>query len=187
MKIAILGWGSLITERGELPVTGDWQTGGPVIPIEFSRISQRGVRAGCLTLVIDPINGAPVSTQFITSSRNVLDESIIDLGKRERSNQSRIGFINLRTDTVQTWAHTQHPSACQTIRRWAIQQGFDAIVWTALTSNFEEVYKQPFSVATALEYLKNLDPKTRASAVEYIRRTPETTQTPFRTEATCLF
>ncbi len=38
MKIAILGWGSLIWDRRDLQIAGDWQQGGPVLPIEFSRI-----------------------------------------------------------------------------------------------------------------------------------------------------
>ena len=50
MKIAILGWGSLIKEPCELPIAGEWQKDGPLLWIEFSRISQRGARAGCLTL-----------------------------------------------------------------------------------------------------------------------------------------
>ncbi len=47
MKIAILGWGSLIREPRGLPIDGEWQKDGPVLWIEFSRISQRGARAGC--------------------------------------------------------------------------------------------------------------------------------------------
>ena len=49
MKIAILGWGSLIWNQNGLPVKGQWKKNGPVLPIEFSRVS----RDGRLTLVID--------------------------------------------------------------------------------------------------------------------------------------
>jgi len=58
MKIAILGWGSLLWEPSaefekwiELP----WKNDGPKLKIEFSRIS--GSRKGALTLVIDEVNG----------------------------------------------------------------------------------------------------------------------------------
>jgi len=55
--IAILGWGSLIYELGELEsyVASDWKDGGPKLPIEFSRVSSS--RDGALTLVIDEKNG----------------------------------------------------------------------------------------------------------------------------------
>lgn len=53
MKIAILGWGSLIWDKRNLRLAGEWQVGGPVLPIEFSRVSGYGR----LTLVIDPLHG----------------------------------------------------------------------------------------------------------------------------------
>lgn len=49
MKIAVLGWGSLIWDQGNLQINDDrWHTAGPLLPIEFARISG-GSR---LTLVI---------------------------------------------------------------------------------------------------------------------------------------
>ena len=30
MKIAVLGWGSLIWDKRELSIIGDWQVGGPI-------------------------------------------------------------------------------------------------------------------------------------------------------------
>jgi hypothetical protein len=45
MRIAILGWGSLIWDPRDLPISGPWQCGGSVIPIEFSRISENGLSA----------------------------------------------------------------------------------------------------------------------------------------------
>lgn len=52
-KIAILGWGSLIwDERPEFDSHHEeWTSGGPVLQLEFSRISES--RKGALTLVID--------------------------------------------------------------------------------------------------------------------------------------
>ena len=51
MKIAVLGWGSLIWNKGNLRLTTNWTDGGPILPIEFSRISDDGR----LTLVIDDV------------------------------------------------------------------------------------------------------------------------------------
>lgn len=50
MKIACLGWGSLIWNPGDLKIkTEDWFSGGPILPIEFVRISTDKR----VTLVID--------------------------------------------------------------------------------------------------------------------------------------
>lgn len=72
MKIAILGWGSLIWDKRTLRLAGDWQTGGPVLPIEFSRVSGDGR----LTLVIDPLHGVPVTTRFAPSAFTNLNDAI---------------------------------------------------------------------------------------------------------------
>jgi hypothetical protein len=50
MKIAVLGWGSLLWEQGVLRLASRWRTDGPWLPIEFARLSDRGR----LTLVIHP-------------------------------------------------------------------------------------------------------------------------------------
>lgn len=41
--IALLGWGSLIWDHDPLfdAQHGDWQAGGPPLPLEFSRISAK--------------------------------------------------------------------------------------------------------------------------------------------------
>ena len=76
MSIAILGWGSLINEPRGLPIAGDWQQDGPSLWIEFSRISRKGERAGCLTLVIDERRGSEVATLHAPSTRPQLPQAI---------------------------------------------------------------------------------------------------------------
>lgn len=41
MRIAILAWGSLIWDRRDLPIAGDWQQGGPVVAIKSRPYSAR--------------------------------------------------------------------------------------------------------------------------------------------------
>lgn len=112
MRIAILGWGSLIWHPRDLPISGDWQPGGPVLPIEFSRISDNGLpapqstasrQAGRLTLVIDERHGADVPTRFALSpclprcgtrrrqARPILNETVTDLQGREGCSLENIG------------------------------------------------------------------------------------------------
>lgn len=96
MNIAILGWGSLIWDKRDLPIVGDWQAGGPVLPIEFSRVSGDGR----LTLVIDEQNGADVTTRYARSERVNLSEAVASLQKRENNPpKERIGFVNLVSNT----------------------------------------------------------------------------------------
>ena len=61
--------------------------------------------------------------------------------------------------------------------------GYDAAVWTALASNFEEQGGEPFSVTAALKYLEALedeDAAAFASALVYIQRAPREVETPVR-------
>ena len=76
MKIAILGWGSLVSEPRGLPIAGDWQTDGPTVWIEFSRISKSGERAGCLTLVMDERHGSEATTLHVLSQRSGLPQAV---------------------------------------------------------------------------------------------------------------
>jgi hypothetical protein len=106
MKIAILGWGSLVWDPRALRLTGHWMEGGPALPIEFSRISDNGR----LTLVIDEAHGVDVPTRYARSALSDLDEAIVDLQKREGSSvRNRIGFIDIRSGLTCERARTNHP------------------------------------------------------------------------------
>lgn len=181
MKIAIVGWGSLIKKLDGLPILGDWQTGGPILQIEFSRISNNGR----ITLVIDEINGAKVGAFYAISFREDLEEAITDLKKREGTpNRNRIGFCNITDGSSNQWADKQHHQSCEVIRAWGAKNKFDAVIWTALTSNFQDKCKESFSVDGALSYLENLEPSKKQIAIEYIRDAPPEVLTPFRREFT---
>ena len=79
MMHAILGWGSLLWDSSTYPLklSSEWLADGPVLPIEFSRVSQS--RGGALTLVIDPEHGAECRTSYAISSRRRLDDVVCDL------------------------------------------------------------------------------------------------------------
>jgi hypothetical protein len=168
MKIAILGWGSLIWDQRELPTSGDWQKGGPILPIEFSRISSDGR----LTLVIDEENGVPVKTRYAESGSGTLNQAIEDLSQREGSPASRIGVVS---QTIQN-----KRAGFETIKEWATTHKWDAVVWTGLPSNFKDQRQVPFTVKNGLAYLKSLSGEGKAKALTYIERAPEEVITPLR-------
>ena len=168
MKIAILGWGSLIWDQRDLPTLGVWQKGGPVLPIEFSRISSDGR----LTLVIDEKNGVPVQTRFAQSGSETLNQAIEDLRKREGTSKSMIGVVSQTINIPK--------SGSDTIKDWAVDNKWDGVIWTGLPSNFEDEEDVPFTVENGLVYLSGLVGEEKAEARKYIERAPEEVDTPLR-------
>lgn len=176
MKIVILGWGSLIWNPDGLPMRGSWRKHGPVLPIEFSRISSDGR----LTLVIDEGNGVDVPTQYVLSPRTKLTDAIEDLRKREKTSRDRIGFVDVLRNCKVTDIDPTQAHSVERIEVWANQKQVDAVVWTALASNFAEKQGKQFSVQDAINYLEGLSGNTQELAIEYLRRAPVEVETPLR-------
>ncbi len=176
MRIAIIGWGSLIWDTRDLPITKEgWQEEGPVLPIEFSRISRK--RKGALTLVIDPKNGENKQTQFAVSSRTEVDEAIDDLREREGCITERpIGFVRLVDGKCRC---NTSEKVREIVREWAKQHGFDAVIWTDLPPKFKHDGKG-FSVENAMEYLHTLKGERKEEAQKYIREAPKKVNTRLR-------
>lgn len=173
MRVAVIGWGSLVRDEAYIHVN-DWHTGGPVIAIEFSRVS----RDGRLTLVVDPDNGTYTETWFAQSRRALVEDAIDDLYIRERCTSPRcIGFV--RGDTGASRCRSD-PTLSGRVNAWCVQNGFDAAIWTDLPSNFLERTGTPFSLGNAARYLERLDSDTLDLAREYIMKAPTTVQTPLR-------
>jgi hypothetical protein len=177
MKIAILAWGSLVWDPQKLPVVGEAQKDGPILRIEFSRISANKR----LTLVIDEKHGTAVASRYYVSAATKLDQAIAQLQEREEMpTANRVGFVNVTTGDVSKAAQTSHPVAIDRIREWGKKTGFDAVVWTALESNFEEKAGEPFSPDAAVRYLAKLAGAEEAAAVQYIENAPAEVNTPVR-------
>ena len=172
-RIAILGWGSLIWCPRQLQYKGEWQRGGPVLPIEFSHISSDGR----LTLVIDVRDGENVTTQYSASTFENLDEAIENLRCREcMPSVDYVGFVNLNTGKKRG----RNADVVGKIREWAQQNHFDAVIWTDLRPNFASKRLERFTVGNAVAYLQSLCGKTEQEARKYIQKAPEEVNTPVR-------
>lgn len=172
MRIAILGWGSLIWDPRGLPRTSNWEKGGPELPIEFSRMSQDDR----LTLVIDQINGARVPTRFAVSPRRDIADAICDLCAREGTVIGNIGYLNLTTSDNRCRLQAELGN----IQKWVTLNRFDAVIWTDLPPKWEK--NTAFSIERAVEYLKSLRGDKEERAREYIVKAPCEIDTPLRAE-----
>lgn len=169
MRIAILGWGSLLWEdspefdRWHAP----WAYDGPILKIEFSRISKS--RSGALTLVIDDKHGTPTTVAWCLSKRATVDDAVCDLRCREGTTLGNIGRMNVPAQAAGPKGNEQG----NPIVAWAQAKNIDSVVWTALKPNFQNQKqgRPPFSVAAAIAYLKTLDAASKAKAAEYVWRT----------------
>lgn len=164
MKIAILGWGSLIWDKRDLPIVGDWQKDGPKLWIEFSRISRKGKRAGCLTLVIDERCQSEVTTLHVLSTRADLPQAVADLEAREGTSSDDIGFCEVAARRFAPNALNRHPKSCERICAWA-EKKYNAVIWTALSRRFKDVVGIPYSPAAALNYVNGLPAQTKERAL----------------------
>lgn len=171
MKMAIIGWGSLIWNSGELQLASQWLRNGPILPIEFSRVSGDGR----LTLVIDELNGAEVITRYAVSRQSDFGSAIHDLMRREGTTKRE--FIG----SVRSASTDGDPESIGSrIALWCSEAKLDGAIWTALPANFAERRNTKFTVAAAMDYLCGLTGETRQKAIEYIVRAPEEVVTPFR-------
>jgi hypothetical protein len=184
VKSAILAWGSLVGDPRELQTAAKFVANGPLLPIEFCRISADGR----LTLAIDETFGAVCRSYSAQSALETLDAAIEDLRAREGMPNARaVGFVETASGRQSGVAAERHPDAMATIAAWAASNGYDAAIWTALAGNFDEPGKggEPFSVTAAMLYLDTLkseDASKFSRALAYIRQAPPEVETPVREE-----
>lgn len=177
MKIAILGWGSLIWQPKDLKFDTNigWKENGPVLPIEFARISQDGR----LTLVITP-NGTEVPTLYSVSSFDNLNLAVLNLAVRESSGKASIGSYIKSKDEFYPIRFMFKDN----IKNWIETTDFDAVIWTNLPEklNLENVTKTEKDPDGRIDYLQKLKGHQSALAEEYIRNTPKKIATTYRNQ-----
>ncbi|MHC4549416.1 MAG: hypothetical protein ACYTEZ_11635 [Planctomycetota bacterium] len=120
MRIAIIGWGSLIWDKRRLPPGGSWSKGGPTLPIAFSQ----GPRPN---LVVDGARGRETSTHYALSHRTSLADAIADFCDRDDASLQSVGFVS--PTKISREEGPERAVVFDRIRTWCGQAGFDAAVW----------------------------------------------------------
>ena|SRR2546427_1482147 len=178
MNIAVIGWGSLIWCPGSLRIKTKWRTDGPMLPVEFARISNDGR----LTLVIHP-GAAPQHTYWAISEFEVLKGARSNLRERESCpSLSAIHYFPLDADSPAI-----PPEVRTQLDAWLPKhEDVQAVIWTGLETNWRTKRGREFSPEDAIRYLGELETEhTRAEATysrakEYVRNTPPSVQTEVR-------
>jgi hypothetical protein len=173
MKIAIIGWGSLIWCPGSLQIKSAWHLDGPILPIEFARIS----KDGRLTLVI---HSGSAGQRTLWAPAVVEDMSAVLKNLQDREGTPP-RFIHSGTADGQ-FSDGVTQEVRDVIAKWLEErQDIRGCVWTGLATNWKDKQKSDFSVQLAIQYLKDLPDPARAR--EYIQNTPEQIQTAVRAAA----
>jgi hypothetical protein len=167
-RIACLGWGSLIWDRGELPTKG-WFADGPFVRAEFLRQSDNG----CITLVLHA--SAPASRAcWALLDVQTVEEAAEALRIRERIPKAKAG-------TIARWCTNEaQPSLILDLETWAKTRQVDAVVWTALPPKFDKTDGRVPSTDDVVSYLRGCAGPVREKAEQYLRRAPKQINTPYR-------
>jgi len=169
MKIACLGWGSLIWDPRDLPVQREWFKDGPFAPVEFTRRSSNDR----ITLVIDP-SASPVRLLWA----HMLSDDLPSAKKALRDRESITG--ENWVSKIGSWQQVEPaPAIMPELPKWADAHGLNAVIWTALGPKFGDREVSP-SVDQVIEYLGGLTGAARENAKQYIERTPRQIDTEYR-------
>jgi len=175
MKIAIIGWGSLIWDPKNLKtISDDWYEDGPMLPVEFARISNDGR----LTLVIIP-RCEKQRTLWTVSALTAIEEARENLRLREGRTKSQHIHSRIRGGAAKPDSIPREVLA--EIDGWLEEHlDIDAVVWTGLPSNWEEKRGCSWSPIEAKAYLNSLVGDVYKKAEEYIDKAPSQIRTEFR-------
>ncbi len=171
-RIAIIGWGSLIWDQGNLKISSErWSLDGPRLPVEFIRKSSNGR----ITLVIcDKYLDNPdiwVKTYWNYSTLESLETARIDLRKREGTPDiANIGFY------YQDQCSARNDRILNIIRKWAKEKGLIGVIWTDFGS------KRNLETSNVIPYLRTLQGGLLTEAKCYIEKAPLQIRTPLRKE-----
>jgi hypothetical protein len=171
LRIACIGWGSLVWDPRGLPVSGDWRTDGPYLPIEFARESADGR----ITLVLCE-GVALVRTYWTMLAVEDLAEAVIALAERE-------GIARRIAHDIGRWNSVDDKSrgmCAAEIAKWANTQGLDGVVWTNLPCGLRDSRGVMPTEQDVLAHLAQLSGESLENAKHYVEMAPAQIYTGYR-------
>lgn len=169
--IACLGWGSLIWDPRELPIRRCWYEDGPLVRVEFARMST----CGRMTLVLDE-SAEPVRSLWALMTGNNVRDARKRLAKREG-----IPDRNVNKHTGHWPESDPFPTCISSLDAWAASNGIAHVIWTALPPKFPGLgHAECPSSTQVVRYLSGLDGPKRAAAEKYVRNAPAQIDTEYR-------
>jgi len=169
LKIACLGWGSLVWDPRDLPIRGEWFKDGPFAPVEFTRQSSNKL----ITLVIDQ-QATPVKllwAHMLPAELSVARETL-----RNREGITGAAWLS----RIGSWQRGESsPTYIVDLPQWADAKGLDAVVWTALKPKFNGEDRAP-SIVEVIKYLRGLNGPIRDDAKQYVEQAPRQIDTNYR-------
>jgi len=172
IKIACLGWGSLIWAPRDLPISSGWFDDGPLLPIEFARESADGR----MTLVIANSSRA-VRSLWALMSVDSLEKAKAALAAREGIEANNIRY------SIGYWdrhLNASHGPQATGIADWTRGLQVDAVVWTNLKVGMRGARDVTPDYEEVLAHLCSLPHERRVIAEEYIRKAPRQIDTDYR-------
>jgi len=168
---ACLGWGSLIWEPGDFPISHEWHEDGPNLPLEFARKSSDGR----MTLVVCK-QGTVCPALWNTLSSSSLDEAREALAKRE-------GLPSTANAAFWTKSGSSGHFGVEFIEPWAKQRGISGVVWTGLPPKSPVTNRNDDtpSIEEVISHLRGLSERSAKRAEEYVRKAPRQIATTYRT------
>jgi hypothetical protein len=168
MRIACLGWGSLVWDPRGLPIRNEWFCDGPLLPIEFARKSDK--LKGRITLVLrDGVS--EVRSLWALMSIRELQAAREALREREGTSLTDIGYWCRQTES--------DGIGIESVKKWSEFVGVDAVIWTALPGHFENT-SQVSLADQVVKHLKELPHEKLRFAEEYFRKAPKQIDTDVR-------
>lgn len=170
--IGCLGWGSLVWDPRDLPIRGSWFNDGPVLPIEFARVSSNER----VTLVICNVD------YRVRVLWALIDAGNLDTAKRDLASREGVedGDIDKFIGYWEAATKKSHGAAADEIAQWATTKRLDGVVWTSLETGLKKRRGTLPSIEDILGHLRNLPHAQGQLAEEYIRRAPRQIDTEYR-------
>jgi hypothetical protein len=169
MLIACLAFGSLLWKPAPLQLASGWMTDGPVLPLEFARVGDKGE----LSVVLCE-QGRPCPTRWAYLEVGDLSRARDGLRRREQIHARHpewVGSLDVRDIDGASDAR---------IARWLCDHPVEAVVWTALPPRIDGEEGRFPSCDEAVAYLDGLSGEVRDHARDYVRRTAPEIDTPYR-------